>query len=275
MTDPTDLGGRREPAGNRRAWWKRTVKPGLSGIFRLRTSYLRRSQVLRVAPKPFRPPVSLSLFLLLVGVALGAAATVHRGQLDTRFQSLVTRAQAAPFEIQRIRRDLASLSLDEKALERELQARLSAADAQKSSEFYLVLDAKAKKLSLRLGNRIVREAPLEARPPRPYTTASGEKLATPPLSGAFTVRQKLERASWKPPAWVWTEAGRPVPSPLPEIPGGLGRYVVVLTDDVVVHSPPPPESPLTGAKPGSFLVPEGDLAAMWKRIGPETRVYIF
>jgi hypothetical protein len=267
MTDPTK--------NDSKTWWRRTVKPGASGIFQMRTAFLRRSQVMRRPPKAYRPPLSWSLGLVLFGVALAAAAMVHRRHLDARFQTLVVRSQSAPFEIQRIRQDLASLSLDESALQKELETLLAAADAQKSSEFYLVLDTKAMKLSLRLGDRVVREAPLEARPPRPIETASREKLAPAPLSGAFTVRQKLERPAWKPPAWVWTEAGRRIPSPLPDIPGGLGRYVVVLTEDVVLHSPPPPDSPLKGAKPGSFLAPEADLAAIWKRIGPQTRVYIF
>jgi hypothetical protein len=267
MTDP--------PSNDRKAWWKRTVKPGASGIFQKRTLFLRHSQVFRRPPKAYRPPISWSLGLLLFGVILGAAATVQRRQLDARFQALVLRSQSTPFEIQRIRQDLAALWLDESALQKEFDARLAAADAQRSSEFYLVLDTKTSKLSLRLGDDIVRETPFESRPPRPVEMASGERLAPAPLSGAFTVREKLERPAWRPPAWTWTEAGLKVPSPLPDIPGGLGRYVVVLTDDVVLHSPPPPGSPLKGAMPGSFLAPEADLAAIWKRIGPQTRVYVF
>jgi hypothetical protein len=264
-----------EPTKDDHGWWKRPVAPRASGIFQLRTVFWRPSQVVRRPPKLYRPPLAFGLGLLLFGVALGAAAIVHRRHLDARLQTLLLRSQTAPFEILRIRRDLAALSLDEQALERDLDARLAAVDAQQSSEFYLVLDTKAKKLALRFGDRIVRETPLEVGPPRPIRAASGEQFAPAPLSGAFTVRQKLERPAWKPPAWVWQEAGRPVPSPLPEIPGGLGRYVIMLTEDVVLHSPPPKESPLAGAKPGSFLAPEADLAAIWKRVGPETRVYIF
>ncbi|MGE5277426.1 MAG: L,D-transpeptidase [Acidobacteriota bacterium] len=256
-------------------WWRRTVGPRASGIFQVKTVFLRPSQVVRRPRKLWRPPFAWILWLLLFGVALAATAMVHRRHLDLRFGELVVRGQSAPFEIQRIRRDLASRSLDEKALERELEARLAAAEAQESADFYLVLDTRAKKLSLRVGDRVVREAPLQTGPPRPILTASGERLAPAPLSGAFTVREKLESPAWKPPASVWRAAGRPVPSPLPEIRGGLGRYVVVLTEDVVLHSPPPPESPLKGARPGSFLAPEPDLAAIWKRIGPQTRVYVF
>jgi hypothetical protein len=217
----------------------------------------------------------MCLALLLCAVALGAGATLHRRNLDARFSTSVVRSQAAPFEIQKIRHDLSDSELDEAALEKELDARLAAVDAQEASEFYLVLDTKAQKMTFRYGDRIVREAPLTPGATRPISSASGEKIKAPPLSGAFTVRKKLEKPSWKPPAWVWQTAGLPVPKPLPEIPGGLGRYVVFLTDDVVLHSPPPPESPLKGAKPGSFLVPEADLAAIWKRLGSETRVYVF
>jgi hypothetical protein len=69
--------------------------------------------------------------------------------------------------------------------------------------------------------------------------------------------------------------GEKPPRQLPVVKNGLGRYVILLPNDYVIHSPPPADSPLKGAKPGSFMVPEADLAAIWKRIGPETRVYVF
>jgi hypothetical protein len=256
-------------------WWRKTVDPRASGIFALRTGFLRISRAIKRPPKLFRPPLRWNLALLLCGVVLGAGAMVHRRHLDARFGASVMRGAAAPIEIQRIRRDVASLELDEKSLERELEGRLAAAEAQESEEFYLVLDSKEKKLSFRFGDRVVREAPLTVGPPRSISSASGEKLAAAPLSGAFTVREKLEQPNWRPPASIWSAAGQPVPKPLPEVRGGLGRYVIVLTDEVVLHSPPPPESPLKGAKPGSFLAPEADLAAIWKRVSKETRVYVF
>lgn len=258
-----------------RQWWKQTVQPRASGIFARRTGFLRVSQAVRRAPKLLRPPAAASLVLLLAAVAVGAFAMAHRRRLDERFDAAVVRSETVPFEIQRIRRELADKELDEKSLERELEARLAAAEEQESADFYLVLDTKAKTLAFRLGDRVVREAPLTVGPPRVIPSASGEKIPPAPLSGAFTVRQKLERPAWKPPAWAWTAAGKPVPRPLPEIRGGLGRYVLVLADDVVLHSPPSPESPLKGAKPGSFLAPEADLAAIWKRVGTDTRVYVY
>jgi hypothetical protein len=257
------------------AWWQKQVAPRASGIFRRRTAFLRKSQAIKRPPKLWRPPAMASLLVLLFGAVVAAAATLHRRSLDARFAAQVVRAQSIPFEIQRIRHDLALRDLDEKTLERELAARLAAAADLQSEDFYLVLDTHAKKMSLRLGDRIVREAPLAVGAPRPIVSSSGERFPPAPLSGAFTVRQKLERPAWKPPAWVWQEAGRPVPRPIPDIPGGLGRYVIVLAEDVAIHSPPPPASPLKGPRPGSFEAPEEDLGAVWKQIGPETRVYVF
>ena len=62
--------------------------------------------------------------------AAAAAAMLHRRHLDARFAALVVESEGAPFEIQKIRRDLAALDLDQKCLETELAARLAAVDAQ-------------------------------------------------------------------------------------------------------------------------------------------------
>jgi hypothetical protein len=114
--------------------------------------------------------------VILLGVALAAAATLHRRSLDARFAAQVLRARSVPFEIQRIRHDLAAIDLDEKTLEKELDARLAAAQVAQSEEFYLVLDTRAKKMSFRIGDRIVREAPLAVGTPRPIVSASGERF---------------------------------------------------------------------------------------------------
>ena len=258
-----------------RPWWRKTLGRRASGIFQIRTTALPREEALRRSRKVFRPPLLFSLCLLLFGVLLGAFAVLHRRTLDARFGAVVSGSRAAPFEVQRVRRDVVALDLDEKALEAELSARLASIDAQGLEEFHLDCDTKSKKLVFRFGEIVVREASLEVGPPRPIVSASGDRMPAAPLSGVFTVRQKMERPSWKPPAWLWAQAGLPVPSPLPSIPGALGRYVIVLTDDVVLHSPPPPDSPLKGARPGSLMAPERDLAAIWKRIGTDTRVHVF
>jgi hypothetical protein len=222
-----------------------------------------------------RPPLWLSVSLLLSTLALGVLSTVHRRSIETRFARSVVESQAAPFEIRRLRRELSEMELDEKALRVELQARIQYVKSLESSHFYIVLDTQKRKLRLRYGDRVVREANLEAGPGRIIQGPSGQRWTFAPLTGAFRVSRKLEGASWRVPPWVYAMKGMRIPRRPPAIPDGLGRYVLVVTGDSVIHSPPARESPLRGAKPGSFMVPEEELAAIWKRVEKGTRVYIF
>ena len=209
--------------------------------------------------------------ILLVG---GIAAAVHRRILESEFESRVSKSQAAPYEIKRIRRELADLELNEKELANALDTRLKYLAATKRNEFSILIDTKKKAFSFNFADRTLRDAPVEIG--APGTIVAGKKQWTfAPLTGAFNVESKVESGTWRVPEWVYRMNGTKPPKSLPTIANGLGRYVIVLGNDYVIHSPPPPGSPLKGAKPGSFMVPEADLAAIWKRVGPETRVYIF
>lgn len=245
-----------------------------SGIFTVKTGFLRITQTLRRPRKLPRPSWRTSLVLLASAAILAALAGWHRSALDRRFAMTVRESAAMPFEIKRVRAELADLEEGEKSLGKELDARLRYVQSLKSEDFYVVLDTAHKRFQFRYGNSVVRDAPAEPGPAR--TIALGEKRWTfPALSGAYSIREKLENADWTPPAWVYAMKGVTPPSPVPSIENGLGRYVIVLGEDAVIHSPPSAESPLQGPRPGSFQVPEADLAAIWKRIGPRTRVYVF
>jgi len=255
-------------------WWRREPMDA-SGILRVRTGFLPRLSREVRRRKLWRPPLRWSLVLLLIGLLVGAAGALHRRSIDHRLAQSLAADQSAPFEIQRIRRDLVDLEVDEKELSRALDARLKYAESQKARDFYIVIDTNARRLDFKYADRVVRTATVEIGASRTVQTKSGKSWTFAPITGAFSVQQKLADADWKAPEWAYALKGQPAPDPLPEIPSGLGRYVIVFADGYVVHSPPSAESPLQGAKPGSFLVPEADLAAIWKRVGPETRVYIF
>jgi len=246
-----------------------------SGILSLRTIFLSRTQAFRRPKKLFRPPLWFNLSLLVFAVVLGAAASLHRRLLDKRFAALVKENAAAPFELKRIRQELAGMETDEKTMSRELDARLKYLDSLKRNEFYITIRTKERRFSFHYGDRVVRDAPVKVGPGWTIETKKGDRWTFAPLTGAFNVRQKLLGASWKAPQWVYAMNHKEPPRPLPTIPNGLGSYVLVLSEDYVIHSPPAPESPLKGPKPGSFMVPEADLAAIWRRLGPQTRVYIF
>jgi hypothetical protein len=241
-----------------------------SGILAVKTRFMRK----RAGRKPPRPSsrTLLALFLLLLVGGVGAA--IHRRVLESEFEARVARSQAAPYEIKRIRRELVDLELDEKELANALDTRLKYLEASKRNEFYISIDTRKRDFSFHFADRTLRDAPVVIGPPR--TIAAGKKKWTfAPLTGAFSVENKVERGTWRVPEWVYRMKGEKPPKSLPTIANGLGRYVIVLGNEYVIHSPPAPDSPLDGAKPGSFMVPEPDLAAIWKRVGPETRVYIF
>ncbi len=243
-----------------------------SGIFTVRTGFWKPR---RPGPRLPRPPVLWSLVLFATTVAIGGAAVLHRRSLDRRLGAAWKSGGGVPFVIQKLRSDLSDLEIDEETLSRELAARLDYLESAENDDFSIVLDTRARKFQFRLGEDVVREAPLEIGSAKPVRLRSGRTWSFPPLTGSFTVQSKLLNPAWKAPEWVYAAAGLRAPSPLPRVPGGLGKYVIELEGDYVIHSPPGVASPLKGAKPGSFLVPEADLAAIWKRVGPQTRVYVF
>ena len=241
-----------------------------SGIMAVKTRFQKKRPG-RKLPRP----TTRSLLVLFVLVLVGAiGATIHRRVLESDFETRVSRSQASPYEIKRIRRELAELEVDEKTLAGALDARLKRVEAAKRNEFYVSIDTKRKTFSFRFADKTLRDAPVEIGPPQ--TIVAGKKKWTfAPLSGSFNVEGKHQDQGWRVPEWAYLRNDAKAPRTRPTLKNGLGKYVILLGNDYVIHSPPPPESPLKGAKPGSFMVPEADLAAIWPRVGPETRVYVF
>ncbi|MEP6471871.1 MAG: L,D-transpeptidase [Acidobacteriota bacterium] len=242
-----------------------------SGILAVRTRFMKKRGARRKLP---RPGAGTLLFLFILVGVVGALAAVHRKALERDFAARVTLSRTTPDEIKRIRHELSDLELNEKELANALDARLKYLAAAKRNEFYIAIDTKKRGFSFHFADKTLRDAPVEVGPPR--TILGGKRKWTfAALTGAFSVGNKYEGGGWTVPEWVYRMNGTNPPKSPPTIRNGLGRYVIVLENQYVIHSPPPPDSPLKGAKPGSFMVPEADLAAIWKRVGPETRVYVF
>lgn len=222
-----------------------------------------------------RPPLWLNLVLLIIGIALAAGAVIHRQRLDARFEQLVAEKDGTPFEVTRIRSELAEMDLTKEALEKELDARVRLLQSLKTDDFYISLDTKGKRMRLMYGNDVVRNAPMETGPGGEFTIPGGKTHRFVPLLGSSHVVRKETGGTWQIPEWVYVRNNQPVPSSRPSIEGGLGQYVVYLPNGYVIHSPPSAESPLKGPKPGSFMVPAEDLKAIWPRITANMRVYVF
>ncbi len=226
----------------------------------------RRSPERRSIP---RPPLWLNLLLLVIAGATFAYAKHQRNVIVEKSAVLFRKSENSPSELNRIRDELAQMDLTRDQLAGELAGRMAFLQSLQGEEFYISIDTATKKLQFRLGKTIVREAPVEIGPPA--TIKSGNRIWTfYPLN----VTGKDSDYVWRVPDWVY--AIRKAPLPEHRVARNwLGRYVIILPNNYVIHSPPPPESPLQGPKPGSFMVPEDDLAAIWPRITNETRVYIF
>jgi hypothetical protein len=236
-----------------------------------------------VAAKPLqerrrfpRPPLWLNLLLIILALGTFVFAQRQRDEIDTKTAVLFTPSKSNPAELNQVRDELSQMDVTEGQLKRELDARMEYLKTVDSEQFYLSVDTAKKKLALRLGKDVVRESDIEVGEGR--TVKSGTKSWTfVPLKGAFTVTDKKNNYGWVVSEWAYAMRGEPLPAVRANIPNGLGAYVVFLPDGYLIQSPPPATSPLAGRpKPGSIMIPEADLAAMWPRIIPgQTRVYIF
>jgi hypothetical protein len=222
-----------------------------------------------------RPPLWLNLLLLLLGIAGIAFARHHRERVETRFADVIAKQQRSPEDIRKVKEDLAELDLNREQLQRELQSRVKFADSLKSEEFYLSIDTRAKKLRFYYGDTVLRESDVVVGEEK--TITAGEKTWTfVPLKGAFSIEAKLVGHDWPIPEWVYQMNDMPIPASPPTVPDGLGRYVLFIGNGYAIHSPPSSASPLKGAKPGSYMVADEFLRAVWPQIHKEkTKVYIF
>ena len=221
-----------------------------------------------------RPSLWLNLFLLAVAFAALHFATRQRREIDVDYARVFNKT-SGPSEFDQVKAELAEMDLTNETLKKELDSRLAYLESLKSRDFYLSIDTARKKLSLNFGNETVREADLRIGAPVTVAGPGGKIWTFVALKGAFNVAGKEVELPWRIPPWVYSMNKQPVPGDPPVVENGLGKYVVLLPNGYVIHSPPSAGSPLKGPKPGSFMVPEADLSAIWDRITPETRVYIF
>jgi len=219
-----------------------------------------------------RPPLWLNLLLLIIAAAAFAYARVQRQTIDAKAAILFTPTPNSPAELNRIRMELAQTDVTGAQLEKELDGRLRYLQSLEGTQFYLSVDTQKHVMQFRFGRDVVRECPIEVGQARTIT-AHGKTWTFLPLKGGFDVTAKESDYDWVVPEWL--DAMRGEPAARRVVRNGLGRYVIVLGNNYVIHSPPPPDSPLQGPKPGSFMAPEEDLAAIWPRIEKGTRVYIF
>lgn len=222
-----------------------------------------------------RPPLWLNLTVLLIAVAALGFAQVHRERVRRQYGDILNERLRTPQEVNRMKEELAAMDLTREQLEAELDGRLKLIESLKSENFYLSIDTTAKKLRFMYGNTVLREGDIQVGEARTIETPEGKSWTFVPVKGAFRVEGKIVGLDWRVPEWVYAMKGQPVPPSRPVVDDGIGRYVIELPNDYVIHSPPAEGSPLQGPKPGSIMAAEEDLKAIWPRLHRETQVYIF
>ncbi|HEX8251631.1 MAG TPA: L,D-transpeptidase [Thermoanaerobaculia bacterium] len=222
-----------------------------------------------------RPPLWLNILLLLLGVGGVLFARYHRERVSEEFADVLTAEARTPADAKKLKEELAAMDLTRGALERELESRMKFVNSLKSENFYLSVDTQRRKLRFYYGDTVLREADLTIGESK--TIKAADKTWTfIPLKGAFPIEAKLVSHAWRVPEWVYAMNNQPVPPERPSVPNGLGAYVLFLPDGYAIHTPPSAESPLKGAKPGSYMVPEDFMRAVWPRIhSGKTQVYIY
>lgn len=221
-----------------------------------------------------RPPLWLNLLLLIVAVSIFAYARHQREEIRHQTDVLFKPTPANPTELNRVREELSNMDLSRDQLSKELDGRMQYLQSLKGEEFYIAIDTRSKKLELRLGKSVVRDCDVQIGEAKTINW-KGKTWTLVPVKGAFSVNGKATDYEWQVPEWLYAMNGQEPPASRPVVKDGLGKYVIFLPDNYVIHSPPSADSPLKGPKPGSFMAPEADLEAIWPRVTKNTRVYIF
>lgn len=222
-----------------------------------------------------RPPLWLNLLLLILGIAGVLFARQHRDRVSRQFLHVINEEARTPADVRKLKQELAEMDLNRDQLQRELEGRAKFVASLKSENFYLSVDTKAKKLRFYYGDSMLRDADITIGEAKTISVP-GKQWTFVPLKGSFPIDGKLVDHAWRVPEWVYAMKNEPIPAERPVIPNGLGKYVLTLPNGYVIHTQPSTESPLQGPKPGSFLVAEDVMRAIWPRItAGQTSVYIF
>jgi hypothetical protein len=223
-----------------------------------------------------RPPLWLNLLLLLLGVAGVVFARYHRERVSTQFAHVIAEEARTPRDVKKMKEELAAMDLTREQLKKELESRTKMMAGLKSEDFYLSVDTSSRKFRFYYGDTILREGDVTIGESKTIEGPDTKTWTFLPVKGAFPIEGKVVGHEWQVPEWFYAMNKQPIPAQRPVIANGIGKYVLFLPNGYVVHTPPSEESPLKGAKPGSFMVSEADLAAIWPRINKGTTlVYVY
>lgn len=167
----------------------------------------------------------------------------------------------------------------QKAIEGEVALLRAKVAKRLKGASHLVIDAKANKLYVKKGAKLLWQADVSVgRGGTLKDAKSGRKweFATP--RGEFRVIGKALNPMWRKPDWAYVEAGEPVPPPGDPsrlVSGELGAYVMNLGDGYLIHGTKREELLGRPASHGCVRVGAADLEKLYASVPNGTKVFIF
>ncbi|MEK7389305.1 MAG: L,D-transpeptidase [Elusimicrobiota bacterium] len=167
----------------------------------------------------------------------------------------------------------------QKAIEGETAVLRAKVSKQLKNALHLVIDAKANKLYVKRGGKLLWQADVSVgRGGVLKDAASGRKWEFVTPRGEFRVIAKAQDPQWRKPDWAYVEAGEPVPPPGDPsriVSGELGAYVLNLGEGYLIHGTKREELLGRPASHGCVRVGGADLEKLYETVPIGTRVYIF
>ncbi len=167
----------------------------------------------------------------------------------------------------------------QKAIEGETALLRAKVAKRLKGALHLVVDAKANKLYVKKGAKLLWQADVSVgRGGMLRDAKSGRKWEFVTPRGEFRVIGKAVDPQWRKPDWAYVEAGEPVPppdDPSRMVSGELGAYVLNLGDGYLIHGTKREELLGRPASHGCVRVGSADLEKLYKTVPNGTKVYIF
>lgn len=167
----------------------------------------------------------------------------------------------------------------QKAIESEVRLLRAKVAKRLKGAAHLVIDAKANKLYVKKGARLLWQADVSVGRGGVLKDAkSGRRWEFVTPRGEFRVIGKAPDPLWRKPDWAYVEAGEPVPppgDPSRMVSGELGAYVMNLGDGYLIHGTKREELLGRPASHGCVRVGAADLEKLYASVPNGTRVFIF
>ncbi len=159
-----------------------------------------------------------------------------------------------------------------RALQRKLAPRIK-------DSLQIIVDAKANKLYLKKGFKLLWEADCSVgRGRRLYDRKTGQRWHFVTPRGEFHVLSKAVNPLWRKPDWAYVEEGKPVPPPNDParlVKGELGAYLLNLGDGYLIHGTKDEKVLGRPASHGCVRLGADDLKKLYQTAPVGTKVFIF